>query len=807
VFERRLKVFLGVLLFFTAVLVLRAAHVQVIQHAEWDRRAADTMKKTDRQETTRGEIRDYWRRKVAVDEPCVDAVVDYRALTREPDAKWVNELARVRLRDRLGPDYAAAPRDRRRALFDAEVKQIREDIEQMWPRLAKVSGVAPEEIEETRRQIVEKVKLRRRYVWYHNYERALNEHRDDAAAAQTQPASVWKKWLLDDEEDAPDVDNFQLTVSEESAPHVVLRSVDGQVRAELTAYSERFPGLSLRFSAHRVYPYGDAAAHVIGRLSKVRRTDIDADPNLRDELRNYEPNDLIGRGGVEQMCEQLLRGVRGRTEIVDGRIARTQEAVPGKDVQLSIDIELQSEIQALFKAVPVKYSTDADREPPPDVVAMHGAAVVIDVASGEVLALVSAPSFDLNTYDEQYAALTSPENLHDHLLNRATQAQREPGSTVKPMVGLAGAASNVRRPDEPFECTGYMVVNGHAYPQGRCWVNSMFHDVLCPFGPACTRRPCPAVAHHVVPSSAPHPTGMLTLPDAIERSCNPYFESIAHALGPASLSDWYRKFGLGRKTYIGIAEARGLVPASDEMPVGAANTMFSTWTAGIGQGPVQATPIQMANVAATLARGGVWVRPRLLRADSAAALGPLTNEPGRVDLGLPPAALAAVKEGMIRVVNSNAGSGGNARRDDMVVAGKTGSATAAPAWMKVIDPVTKREVRDERGRVKRVPLVPSTHSNPNPLALWYRDTGREGAPKPTLTHSWFMGYAPADNPQVAFAVLVEYGGGGGAAAGSVAKELLKLCVTHRHLKLPGADKTPVAAATNDAAELLHDARR
>src|SRR5207247_9847250 len=163
------------------------------------------------------------------------------------------------------------------------------------------------------------------------------------------------------------------------------------------------------------------------------------------------------------------------------------DAQPGKDVMVSIDIDLQTEIEALFKNVPVKYSTAEERDPAPDHVAMHGAAVVIDVASGEVLAMVSAPSYNPKTFDEQYAELSGPENLDVPLLNRATQVQREPGSTVKPMVGLAGVASNVRRVDEGYECIGYMVVNGHVYGQGRCWVNSMFQNVLSPYGRARTR--------------------------------------------------------------------------------------------------------------------------------------------------------------------------------------------------------------------------------------------------------------------------------------------------------------------------------
>ena len=112
-------------------------------------------------------------------------------------------------------------------------------------------------------------------------------------------------------------------------------------------------------------------------------------------------------------------------------------------------------------------------------------------------------------------------------------------------------------------------------------------------------------------------------------------------------------------------------------------------------------------------------------------------------------------------------------------------------------------------KIPAASLRRSTHSNPNPDAPWYRDTGKEGAEKPTLTHSWFMGYAPADDPQIAFAVLVEYGGGGGAAAGSVAKDLIQLCMKHGHLKLPAAAKQPATnvPASEPGPELLHAVSR
>jgi penicillin-binding protein 2 len=350
-----------------------------------------------------------------------------------------------------------------------------------------------------------------------------------------------------------------------------------------------------------------------------------------------------------------------------------------------------------------------------------------------------------------------------------------------------------------------MVVNGRYYRTGRCWVNSMFHKVLC--RPDCKLLPCPTVAHHPVPYDAKHPTGFLTLADALERSCNPYFESIAHALGARRLSDWYRRFGLGTRTYIGIAEATGRVPDMDDRALAGPQAMVSVWSSGIGQGPVAATPLQMANVAATIARGGVWVRPKLLRQNldkgGQGDVPPTTQAADRVDLGIPPEALAAVREGMWRVVHTKAGSGGDANRKEVSVSGKTGTAEAAWIRVKVKDPVTGKVVLDEKGRPVTKLLELSTHDAPNPDALWYRATGRQGD-RPH--HSWFIGFAPSEKPQIAFAVMVEYGGSGGGAAGSVASEIVKLCIDHKYLVVP--DKAPVAAAAPLApaaeVELLHD---
>jgi penicillin-binding protein 2 len=233
---------------------------------------------------------------------------------------------------------------------------------------------------------------------------------------------------------------------------------------------------------------------------------------------------------------------------------------------------------------------------------------------------------------------------------------------------------------------------------------------------------------------------------------------------------WYDQFGFGRPTGIGIAESRGLIPR----PSHSAEARMLNCFSGIGQAQVHATPLQIANEAATIARGGIWMRPRLLREDTQTALDSVRPRPtsmplDQVDLHLDPRGLAQARIGMREVVNAkSAGTGYVAHLDDIVIAGKTGTAQGARIWIKVEQP---------DGKTVRQPLTPANKDNPTTSTPWYRssDTGE-------ITHSWFMGYAPAENPEVAFCVLIEYAGaGGGPVAGPVADNILEACVQHGYL--------------------------
>lgn len=805
-FERRLKVVLGALALVTLLLILRAGQVQVVQNDEWTQKAAETMKRSQLLDTVRGTIRDRKDRVIASDTACVDVCVDYRAMTDPPEPKWLAGKAEARLKLKMGEAYTSKPRAERRKLIAEEAEVVKGDIARMWSDFAQMSSKPAEEISQIRDSIIKKVEMRQRLVKMYNYKLAMekDERRRESEA-------FWRQWLLEGlAGDNNEIEKYAVVVAEQTEAHVILRAVPVEIQNYLGKHRDAFPGMELKASTHRTYPFGHAACHVMGRVSRVNREDLIAD-NSDDETRQYLPNDQIGRGGLEALLEPALRGTKGKVVRVPGKDQELSrlDPVAGKEVHVTLDIELQSRIESIFPAAKVY-----DAEGNSANLLLHGSAVVIDVPTGEVLALASYPTYDLNAFDALYEKLYADE-INSPLLHRATQSQLQPGSTIKPAVGLSAITSGVIGAHQGIECTGYLVIDGKQRRIGRCWVASRFEN----------DPRVPSVAHHQIPPNAPHPTGYLTFGDALERSCNPYFETLADRLGMEGLSQWYERFGFGRPTGLGIAEARGRLPRAAEDEGGAVDRRYKTWFSGIGQDPVSATPIQMANMVATIARGGMWMRPRLIsRAESdrlgiklpalSAAPQALTPEgkPGKgedwpevYDLHLDKSALAAVNDGMQRVVYGPAGTGkGIVRYADALagirICGKTGTAQAPKFVLKVRDPVTGQILRDEKGRPKYEPLELGTVDRPNPIAPWYRGSGKDNR---DVAHAWYVGYAPADRPQIAFAVMVEYGGSGGLAAAAVARETLIACAEAGYLK--SNPTSPRAGVDRPAAsELLRD---
>ena len=748
-FERRLKSLFVLLIVVAAVVLLRAAHVQIINADHWREEAARNMQRTQLLPTVRGDILDRNGRKLATDEPCIDAAVDYRAIVRDPD--WMRERLRERLR--ANPGYRNADKAGRARLSAEESARLGADIDGMWRTLAQVAVPprTPDEMELIKTSVRRHVDTRRRYLWYTRYRQAMQSHEDRG------PAPWYREWLLSNEP-APEIESFRIEVAEEFEAHVILPNVSPEVHNFLKKQIERLPGLVLRPSKHRTYPYGPTACHILGYMAIVAREDMQDDPNIDDELRKYDFTDMIGRGGIERLCDQALRGVRGRIVRELGResVLDYVEPVRGRDVQLTIDAELQAQIEHAFKQVEYRHKTgQIERHP------MHGAAVVLDVASGNLLALASYPTFDVGRFDELYKTLVT-DYINRPLLNRATQFALEPGSTIKPVVGLAAIAEGVISIGGTVECTGYLVINGKQEKNGRCWT-AQFLSLVGLEG----------IRHHRG-GADPHPTGHLTFSDALQRSCNVFFEVLGDKLGLERLGKWYHRFGLGERADIGIPETAGLVPGTYELPAGQQTS--AAWFSAIGQSQVRATPLQMANVAATIARDGVWMRPRLLiDGNDANATTKPAGRPDRVDLELPPAALAAAREGMIRVVSTVAGTGHALRHDKVSLAGKTGTAQAQRLQLARVGPDGKVLLGADGRPLYETPSI-STPEDPNAQMPWYRGTERH-----ELSHAWFIGFAPARNPKIAFAVMLEYGGSGGHDTAPIVRAMLDACIEHGYL--------------------------
>jgi penicillin-binding protein 2 len=787
-FERRLKILLSLLCFVVAGLVLRAADVQLFNREYWKLEAVDAMKRTHLIETSRGRILDVNGHVLAEDQPCINACVDYRAIPTEPDDAWVKEQAIERLKAQLGDPYDArsTTRVQREEMRQAEMLKVRSDIEKMWVKLAEISGKSLDDIDDVRAQITHKVEWRQRYTQVRNFYKAQSKQN-----LSHEEKSYWKQWLIDgDSHDGEtDMDKFAVKVAEQFEPHVILPAVDNETQNELGKNIEYLPGLVLRPGTHRYYPYREVAAHLLGQLGRVDRHDLEDDEKSdKDELRQILPNDLIGKGGIEALCEPALRGTRGQIEKVvgDERILSTLPPVPGQDVRLSIDIELQKRIQNHFAHAVIRDEDGKVTEP--DAM-LHGAAIVMDVPTGQLRAMVSYPTYDENHLDDDYAGLAL-DGLNRPLMNRATMEQVEPGSTVKPMVGLAAITSGVQSVNDTIECTGYLVLDGKRQGTGRCWVATMFSKQLDGH-----------VAHHPVPFDDPHPTGFLTFSDGLQRSCNVYFETTADRLGIYRLSDWFGRFGLGNISGLGIAEAKGRLPTSFPLP--AATRRSIGWAAGIGEESVLATPIQMADVAATIARGGIWIRPTLLAGTAdgrptATRAGAIPDGADRVNLNLSPEGVKAAQEGMWRVVNTKAGTGKKLITGDDVlsaamICGKTGTAQTSPLEVPMLDSLGK-PVLDQGGKPRMQLLAPSTAENPNPSIPWYR--GTQGA---HMCHAWYIGFAPRDHPQIAFAVLVDYGQSGGIEPASVARALLHDCIDLGYLRLPGRQLAPATSQVTASA--------
>jgi penicillin-binding protein 2 len=487
----------------------------------------------------------------------------------------------------------------------------------------------------------------------------------------------------------------------------------------------RFPGVDVVPYQTRRYPLGALFAHVVGYVSRIDANDLARlDPKL------YQGTSHVGRTGIERSYEDVLHGTPGYEldEVnADGRIQQvlqTYPPIPGKNLYLSIDARMQKATEDAFAGRP-------------------GAAVAIDPRNGQVLAMVSVPTYDPNLFvngisQADYSVLTN--DPAKPLLNRAMNGVYPPGSTVKPFLALGGLEYGVRRPEDTVLSTGQFCLPGHA----RCYRDDDRYG-----------------------------NGTVNMVRAIAKSTNTYFYKLALDLGIDRLSTWMNGLSFGGKTGIDlVGESVGVLPSREWKAKHSKLGWFpgDTVISGIGQGFWAVTPLQIGHAVATLAGHGVPYQPRLVMATRAVGEKqpePLANPAVGPSLISKASDWGVINEGMRAVITD-----GTAQKLNMnsgfpyLIAGKSGTAE----------------------RFSRTSEAYNTNKNTAYLAARHR--------------AWFEGYTPADDPQIAAAVLLESGAWGAEDAGPIVRKIFDAWVVYAKGGPPPVDAPPpkpAAAPGNEEA--------
>lgn len=388
------------------------------------------------------------------------------------------------------------------------------------------------------------------------------------------------------------------------------------------------PGLDIEMKPIREYPGGQLAAHLLGHLGEISEQEMG-----EEKFGEYKPGDYVGKSGIERKWEKDLHGVGGGRQIeVDARgrflrILSESRPVTGNSLILTIDRNIQKSAEQAFGE-------------------KAGAAVAIDVNSGEILAFVSNPSFDPALFTgrmplEKWNAYIS-DKRHP-LENKALKGQYPPGSTFKIITALAALENGIVDANTSFECKGSYKVGNTTF---KCWIK--------------------------------HGHGRVSLKKALRESCDVYFYHLAEQLGVDRIARTAREFGLGEALGIGLEnEKSGLIPTAEWKERKYKKKWYhgETLPVGIGQGFVLMTPIQLASMISTLANGGTVYRPHLVKR--------IVDPDGKVirefapeiikKTGGTPLPYRLVKEGLLAVVNEQGGTGKAARLFEVKVAGKTGT--------------------------------------------------------------------------------------------------------------------------------------
>jgi penicillin-binding protein 2 len=456
-------------------------------------------------------------------------------------------------------------------------------------------------------------------------------------------------------------------------PVPIKQDITADEQAFVEAHRNEFPELFTIDEERRLYPRDGFAAHLIGYVGEVSEEDLN---NTRYAA--YEPGDVVGKAGVEETYDELLRGTDGsRDVIVDshGRemgYLRTQHAIPGQDLKLTIDNDLQRAAELALGS-------------------RNGAVVAMDPRNGEILAMVSRPSFDPNAFairinrTDWNKLITDPEHP---LMNKALQAQLAPGSTFKILMSVAGLEEGVAQ-DLKVNCTGGWGPYG------------FFHH--------CDEK-----------------HGAVNIHNAIPFSCDTFYYMLGDKLGIDRIAKYATEFGYGQKTGIDLpGEQPGLMPSAQWKLKNYHARWYpdETLDVAIGQGAVEATPLQLARIIGGIASGGHMVRPHVvapeqLPPDFRKAMEETFPGSGKVDIPIDTESWVTITDGMADVTQPALyHTAGSAHLEGIDFGGKTGTAQL----------------------------------------MSHEALGKTAKGKATYPNVWFVGVTPRRNPELVVAVLWQNG--------------------------------------------------
>ena len=503
--------------------------------------------------------------------------------------------------------------------------------------------------------------------------------------------------------------------------------------SKLNLYLHELDGAKPVLSVSRYYPYKENFTHVLGYLSRASALDLEENESIK---KNYVPGLKVGKSGLEKTFEKDLIGTNGvqRYEVnaYGKRINQLDHTVgkKGKNITLTVDAEIQ------------KFANDI-------LIGKSGSISVMDIYTGEIVALHSSPSFDPNLFlhgisNKDWKLIR--ENPLKPLLNKTISGLYSPGSTIKPIVALSALENDVISPNMKVKCTGKIELYGHTY---HCWKKK---------------------GH-----------GYMDLRNAIKQSCDTYFYETSRRLGVDRLNVTATKFGLGHKVLNGIFknEKKGLVPSTKwkKNNLGRGWVLGETLLTGIGQGYIQTTPLQLCLMTAQLANGGFKIHPRIILDKSYEDYETIKNKMSQniaeredIQMGLIPTSdesinssekkysilfrnqenVKFVLEAMFGSTNEVFGTSYRSRIEDKKYqfAGKTGTAQ--------IKRITERDRE--------------------------LDLKTEQIPYEERDHALYIAYGPYKNPRYAVSIIIEHGGSGSSTAAPIAKKLFKLVIDRHEIR-------------------------